>query len=176
MQRSLVVAALQQINASPRKGSGDFVGAVYDTSSTQGNLPVAVVIGINYGQRASSASVVGRCEDNVGYASRVRALTGRDCHTVLWNFYPYLTEREWLQDVANASEQAERVFDLGYHDPFSVFSALVSSLQAEEIIFHGIRSAVPILARTAIRHIKRSAYLVPNFSRPFAASRAKKIT
>jgi hypothetical protein len=92
MKRSSVIEKLKTVNAARRHGSGDFIGAVYDTSSQDADLPVAVIIGINYGQRASSASVVDRSEDDIGYARYIKALTGHAHHTVIWNFYPYLTE------------------------------------------------------------------------------------
>lgn len=176
MKRSSVIEKLKTVNASPRHGSGDFIGAVYDTSSQDTDLPVAVIIGINYGQRASSASVVGLSQDDIRYARHVEALTGRAHHTVIWNFYPYLTETEWLEDVKNAAEEATRIFDSGFVDPFAAFETLVRELQPKEIIFHGISSAVPILARIALRRVGRDAQLVPNLARGLVPSRATKIT
>jgi hypothetical protein len=174
-RRDTVISILEEINRAPKKGQGDFVGAVYDTTSNDGVLPVALVVGINYGQRATSASIVGRCEDQIGYAKYVAVLgKKRDYHTVVWNFFPYLTKSEWMEDVSNSAEEAERVFDAGYVDPYGVFSDLVHRLQPELIVFHGICSAVPVLARSAIRSVQRTAILVPNLSRP-ALSRAKQI-
>jgi hypothetical protein len=69
-----------------------------------------------------------------------------------------------------------RVFDAGYVDPFAVFSNLVLKLQPELIVFHGITSAVPVLARSAIRCVGRTAILVPNLSRGLNPSRATKIS
>jgi hypothetical protein len=39
-----------------------------------------------------------------------------DCHAVIWNFSPYLTTEEWLEEVKNSAEQADRLFDNGYVD------------------------------------------------------------
>jgi hypothetical protein len=176
MQKSAVLAVIESINRAPKKGSGDFVGAVYDTTSPAGDRPVALVVGINYGQRATSSPIIGPSEEKIGYAKYVAALGSKTpSHTVLWNFFPYLTESEWLEDVSNSADEAERLFDAGYDDPFAVFSDLVHKLRPELVIFHGISSAVPVLARVAIRRVGVSAILVPNLARGLALSRAKKI-
>ncbi len=176
MKRASVIKKLKTVNAAPRLGSGDFVGAVYDTSSQDADLPVAVIIGINYGQRASSGSLIGFSQDDIRYARHINALTGKAHHTVIWNFFPYLTESEWLEDIVNAADEAERIFDSGYVDPFAAFETLIRKLQPNEIIFHGISSAVPILARVALRRVHREGQLVPNLARGFAFSRATKIS
>jgi hypothetical protein len=100
-----------------------------------------------------------------------------DCHAVIWNFSPYLTTEEWLEEVKNSAEQADRLFDNGYVDPFAVFSDLVHGLNVQDhrIVFHGITSAVPILARIALRRIARKGFLVPNLSRGLNIAKAVKI-
>jgi hypothetical protein len=176
MVRTSIISIIKAVAHAPRKGSGDFVGAVYDTTSPAGDFPPALVVGINYGQQASSASIVGQNQDAIGYAKHVAALGGnRPFHTVLWNFFPYLTQREWLQEVSNSADEAERVFDGGYVDPFAVFSDLVLTLRPELIVFHGVSSCVPVLARVAIRRVGGSAILMPNLARSPALSHAKKI-
>jgi hypothetical protein len=138
MNRATIFDRLKVVNSAPRHGAGSFVGAIYDTSSQDADLPVAVVIGINYGQLASSASVVGSTHDDIRYARYVKVLTGREHHAVIWNFYPYLTAKEWTKDAPRAVDEASRVFDTGFVDPIAAFEALIRELQPDLIIFHGI--------------------------------------
>lgn len=175
MKKSKIIAILIEINYAPKNGSGKFVGAVYDSTSQDGDLPVAIVVGINYGQ-CETAGNVANCEAEVNYAKHITILGKKNYHTVIWNFYPYLTKYAWMDDVLNSAEQELRVFDAGYVDPFAVFSNLVLKLQPELIVFHGITSAVPVLARSAIRCVGRTAILVPNLSRGLNPSRATKIS
>jgi hypothetical protein len=112
---------------------------------------------------------VGVDEFRIHYAKHVAVLaTGKPHHTVLWNFFPYLTEKEWLKEVANAADEAKRVFETGYVDTLAVFAELVRGLDPALIVFHGVSSAVPILGRIAIRQVRRRALLVPNLSRGLA--------
>lgn len=176
MLKSDVMTIIEASNNASRKGDGAFVGAIYDSTSPSGDIPSALVVGINYGQQATSGSVVGRNEDAVGYAKHVAALAGeRALHTVLWNFFPYLTDREWLNDVSNSADEAERIFDGGYADPFGAFSDLVSNLRPELVISHGVSSSVPILARVAIRRVGCSALLVQNLARGLRISSVGRI-
>ena len=92
MTKSEVLEILAAANKAPRKDNGKFVGAIYDTTSQAGDNPVALVVGINYGQCETSRSAIDKSEDVIGYAKHVAALdrheNGRDkpMHTVLWNF------------------------------------------------------------------------------------------
>jgi len=176
MNQKKVISTVEVVNSSSlKKGSGDFVGAIYDTASLKGDLPLALVVGINYGQRQSSASAVNCSQDDVGYSEHVATVGTKSYHTVIWNFFPYLTESEWLEDISNSADEAERIFDRGYLEPFEVFASLVDNLDPELIVFHGISSSVPILARVALRRVGRCGILVPNLSRGLVRSRVKEI-
>jgi hypothetical protein len=167
-------------NETSLKGSGHFVGVVYDSFSPDGDFPIALVVGINYGQTATSKSIVGKNEDRVDYVKHVQKIAQSqnrpgEYHVVIWNFFPFLTELEWLEDIANRSDEATRIFERGYSDPIEVFSSLIEKLQPDLIVFHGISSAVPILARIALRRVGRQGVLVPNLSRPLVLERLQKI-
>lgn len=168
--QSDILPVLQKVNAQATlKGSGKFVGAVYDTTSPQGSHPIVLVIGVNFGQVGTSGNLVGAVVSKENYAPKVKVLLNNtEHHTVLWNFFPFLTQREWLEDVKHSSaEEARRIYDQGFEDPIGEFVRLFEALQPDAIIFHGIRSCVPLLARTAIRAIGpgKEAMLMPNLSR-----------
>jgi|GEM_PF-6214671 len=182
MQKHTVLSVIGDVNGARKKGTGQFVGAVYDKSSPVGDFPAALVVGINYGQIGTSSSVVGHVEDDIRYFRHVAALLKKeglpsDCHVVVWNFFPYLTAAEWLEEIANSDDEAERIFDQGYIDPMGVFEDLVTKLSILDyyVVFHGISSAVPTLARIAIRKVGKKCFLVPNLSRGLVIRRAKKI-
>lgn len=152
------------------KGPDGFFGAVYDETSASADLPVALVVGINYGQEGTSKSVCGRWKDKIRYAEHVaqmankKKLPVRDYSVVLWNFYPFLTEKQWTKEHCNSRDEAQLIFDSGYKDPFATFETICRELSPAVLIFHGVTSAVPILARIALRRINRSGLLVPNLS------------
>ncbi|GEP45864.1 hypothetical protein BGE01nite_51550 [Brevifollis gellanilyticus] len=176
MQKPEILDAIQRINTAPRKGSGDFVGAMYDDSSRQGDRPVALVVGINYGQNGTSAGSVGRVSEPLGYAQHVKTITGQDCHTVLWNFYPYLTQEEWCEEVGNSAKEAELLFDGGYDDPFGVFAKLCEELKPEFIVFHGVTCSIPILARVVLPSVRCRCFLARNLSRGVHRASLKELT
>lgn len=174
-----LVETLQQFNAKAqlRCGREHFVGAVYDETSPQGAQEVALVVGINYGQHGTSHASVDRSAETIGYAKMVSAITGTgDVHTALWNFHPYLTQKEWLSEVRNAADEAERIFSRGYVDPIETFATLVDAVAPKHLIFHGVGSAVPLLARVALRRVGRSGILVRNLSRGYAAGSKREIS
>lgn len=173
-----VIDAIRRFNANVElRGSRDhFVGAMYDTTSPPVEGDVAIVVGINYGQQKTSSSAVESEAESIGYAKMVtRIAGGREFHTVLWNFFPYLTRYEWLNDISNAADEAERVFAHGYADPIEAFADLVAELSPELIIFHGVTSSVPVLARVALRRVGREGLLVRNLSRGYISNSAVRI-
>ncbi len=170
MKKEELVRRLHAFNETVAliRGKQKFVGAMYDSTSHD-ELGVALVIGINYGQEHSSKDSSGRSEEEVGYAHRVQQLNPKrePLQVVLWNFYPYLTSSEWMSETKNAADQAKRIFEDGYDDPFVAFEHVVEITQPELIVFHGVTSAVPVLARIALQRVGRQGILVSNLARGF---------
>ncbi len=178
VKKTDVIGLLKSFNdgVALKQGRKNFVGAIYDTASQDVDCSVALIIGINYGQQETSRSSVDKSEDLVFYEKHARVLGGgKPFQTVLWNFYPYLTKSEWLEDIRNSADEAQRIFDDGYSDPLGAFEQLVRQLDPELIVFHGITSSVPILARIAIRRVGREAILVPNLARGLKRDRIRTI-
>ena len=63
----------------------------------------------------------------------------------------------------------------GYGDPIAVFETVYRELEPKLIVFHGICSAVPVLARVALRKVGCTGYLIPNLSRGLAEKRIDEI-
>lgn len=82
------------------KHNVDAFGVVFDCSSISGDQPVALVIGINYGQRGTSGGREGIDCESIGYARHIaqlaqfKKLAESNYSVVLWNFFPYLTDTE----------------------------------------------------------------------------------
>ena len=172
-----LIRILKAFNESAAlKPSDDvYVGAVYDTASQPDATAAALIVGINYGQ-AGTSTALEEPKEHVGYAKHAAALGGgKSYRAVLWNFFPYLTKKEWLADINNSDDEASRIFDKGYDDPFDVFDRLVRLLNPELIVFHGVSSSVSVLARVAIRRVGRTAILVPNLSRGLKRDRIRAI-
>jgi hypothetical protein len=145
-------------------------GVIWDEESEE-NQPIALVVGINYGQCETAGAPAHQAV--IGYSRKItrlaklQKLNVENYTVVLWNFYPYLTESEWTEEVTNSKEEAEKIFDDGYNNPFAVFEKVYSELNPQIIVFHGITSAVPILARVGLCKLKakQKVFLVPNLSR-----------
>lgn len=177
MEKAEVTRRLEAFNArvALKRGRKDFVGAVYDAASDDDGDAVALIVGINYGQIDTSnafdnpqARTGYALEERVGYAHHAAALAHcKSIHTVLWNFHPYLTKREWLKEARNSAVEAGLLFDAGYEDMFAAFEELVRLLDPQLILFHGVSSSVPILARVALRQVgwPGPAFIAPNLSR-----------
>jgi hypothetical protein len=162
------------------------VGVIFDNSSASQNDPIALIIGINYGQNKSSGSSIQKLQDDpqddIKYArhisriAKVNKLENKNYSVVLWNFYPHLTEAEWTEDVSNSEDEAKRIFEGGYADVFGTFEKVCNKLQPKLIVFHGISSAVPILARVALKRINhRLVFIAPNLSRGLCESKTERI-
>jgi hypothetical protein len=172
MDRQLI-PRLKALNAeiAPQTGRTDAFGAMFDTSSKSPDHPVALVVGINYGQIGTSTGRIGATEDNIGYHAKISELAASqrlavvDFAVVLWNFFPYLTDLPWTEQMKNSKQEAAFLFEEGYPDPLAVFEHVHSALRPEILVFHGVGSAVPILAHLALRRIRRRAFLVDNLSR-----------
>ena len=184
-----LIQKIKDINAkiAPSAHKNEAVGLVFDKSSTEIN-PIALIVGINYGQYSQNGSsrkfidsLKDDPQDNVNFAKLISCLAKKenlpaiDYGVTLWNFYPYLTAHEWTKNLKNSKAEAEKIFDEGYNDIISTFTTVVESLNPQLIVFHGITSAVPILARVSLRAVKRSGFLVPNLSRGLAKEKISKI-
>lgn len=165
MQKNDIINILRLINTAERKPGEYHVGAIYDSTSPCGNNPAALIVGINYGQIMTSKDDVGKSESEIDYAKYARTLHGMPCHTILWNFYPYLTSSGWTEEITTSKKEAELIFEKGYINPFDVFASIIHQLNPSIIIFHGVTSAVPLLARVALRLVNKTGILVPNLGR-----------
>jgi hypothetical protein len=146
-------------------------GVVFDSTSRHSDRPIALVVGINYGQLMTSGDLKSPTHDRIHYAKRISEIAShlqlplRDHAVVLWNFYPFLTELPWTEEVKSTRHEAELLFKTGYVDPIGTFEQVYHSMRPDLLIFHGNQSAVPILAQLAVRRVGARALLLNNLSR-----------
>lgn len=146
------------------------VGAVIDDIEVRSDddLPVILVVGINYGQGAvyarDSVPLFDKTEMRPKLKSVFRFLSDNGCaavnidlddrfHLVAANFFPWITEHSWSAYKFNSIEEAAIIHCCGHAHPQQYISELVSTSRPTVVVFHGANNAVPYMGSCVIRSI-----------------------
>ena len=137
------------------------VGSVLDKATEGQDLPIVLVVGINYGQGLHYASNPTMLVENTGMLSRTKkvleVLRGEGCceylpdpkenfHLVAANFFPWITYNSWGgSGFLNAIEEAMLLKCVGHKDPVNHISHLIDRVKPIVVMFHGANNIVPSL-------------------------------
>jgi hypothetical protein len=115
-------------------------------------LPVVMCVGINYGQgkdylKPQPMHAITGMRTNLNSAFKLAGYPSPDpFHLVAANFFPWITSISWQELAANCLHSALLLHAFGYSDPASHLNRLVSLLQPEWLVFHGVGNSVPVLS------------------------------
>jgi hypothetical protein len=149
------------------------VGAVIDNQKVapDAELPVILVIGVNYGQQSKRHDYVNvpvYITDRTNMRSRlndvfalllanacpVKAAALNGCfHLVAANFFPWITDRSWSAYKFNSVEESTLIHCCGHANPEVYIENLIGKIRPHTVVFHGANNAVPYLGGCVIRKI-----------------------
>jgi hypothetical protein len=128
------------------------------------DLPVVLVVGINYGQGEGYLNLPVPIFDATGLhpkLARVRQfVSDQGCsahslnepfHLVAANFFPWITSQPWSSYGFNSIEEAALIFCCGHADPQQYIAELISRIGPVAVVFHGANNAVPYLGTGVVQ-------------------------
>jgi hypothetical protein len=137
------------------------VGSVLDQASGGKDLPIVLVVGINYGQGCQYACNPTLLVEDTRMLSRtmkvLKSLSADGCskrlapleqsfHLVSANFFPWITYSSWGESgFLNSIEESILLECVGYEDPVDHVSGLIDRVKPDAVIFHGANNIVPYL-------------------------------
>lgn len=143
----------------------------YDGKDVPDPIPeVVVAVGVNYGQIGSSSGIK-LPYDNTGMRNRLGNVytdllpwtttllsdvkNRNQVVLIATNFFPWLSQIGW-GDIKNTIEEMLLIYSIGFSDPFSPLTALVKSLNKQQVVphlvFHGANNAVPLMGRIVLEN------------------------
>jgi len=136
----------------------DSANGLTSNSSLVGDL--AFVVGINYGQVASSGKLPAcALYDRTHMQRRLMTvftalgITASAPVFVAANFFPFLTGKPWGK--LNSIEEMLLVHHNGFTDPIQHVDCTVRALKPKWVIFHGANNGVPLLGHEWMRHHRK---------------------
>lgn len=142
------------------------VGAVIDdqTTGADDDLPVVLVVGINYGQGAGYLASPIPTTAKTGLRPKLQKaaqllddrgcsaqILGQSFHLVAANFFPWITSRTWSSYRLNSIEEAALIFCCGHADSKDYILELIRQIDPVAVIFHGANNAVPYLGTGVVQ-------------------------
>lgn len=142
--------------ARPSMGFGitPFHTVLDSATSTEGDLPVVICIGMNYGQIATAGiytamkpTGMSASLTNVLKAAASKLAETR-CHLVATNFFPALSPAEWGTSAPTRVADVALFADAGFGDCLASVATLFSVIGPDSVavaVFHGAHNSVPAL-------------------------------
>ncbi|MBX3741232.1 MAG: hypothetical protein KF712_09600 [Akkermansiaceae bacterium] len=156
-------------------------GAVIDSNSSDADLPVVLVVGINYGQGSSYLNSSIPISDDTKMRDRLGRVIGHlkdngcppghmdddtEFHLVAANFFPWITSQSWSSFDFNSIEESALIRCWGYKCPIAYIESLFDEFEGaknlEAIVFHGANNATSYLGNCLISRLRDTGKLDNN--------------